>query len=265
MTLHDLSRMTEDELIEQVSLFHDELDDRNPNWTRKLFENNKWKLFEKYYHPTESLISRIGHFEQWMNGERKEDPGRLMEEIAYLAFKSVAGQDSISSAQTATAQHDLIVSGSNKSWFNVMSLLHLPKSGRTILVEAKNTRDKVSDAQFGRICQILHEKYSEQCHLGVFFTRMGASGFPNGRVQQRSLSAARLSQILFHAKTDKYVVVLDQDDILELGQPGALLVKLEAKIRDIESWLGQRFTYDDDDWVLSDVLPPHLKRHSKSL
>lgn len=228
-----------------------------------IFDN--WNSADYLYSPDDCLISRIADYKQWCETREGEDAGQLMEEIALLTFRCLKGWESIKSYQSYAQQHDLVISGSKSSWFVLMRYLHLPREGRTIVVEAKNLADRVSDSQFSRLCGIIQNKFAETCHLGIFFTRSGASGFPNpseleeAESRQRRLRDARATQILFHAKTGKFVVVLDHEDLQRLTQKGALPRILEAKIRDVEEAGGLSLQFNEN-WTEID-LPPHLSRH----
>jgi hypothetical protein len=228
----------------------------------ELFPNlyTKWDYLDDLYTPDDKLISRINDYNQWCLSKTGEDPGQLMEEIAFLAFRCLKGYQSIQSFQSYAPQHDLVISGNDGSWSLLMDYLHLPQSGRTIVLEAKNLDDdvKVDDKQFARLCGIIDNKFASTCHLGIFVTRNGATGFSFTRV----LRDARATQILFHSKTDKFVVVLEHDDLQKLIQQGALPKILEAKIRDVENASNAPLEIDEtgDNWV-EIKLPEHLAKY----
>ncbi len=71
------------------------------------------------------------------------------------------------------------------------------------------------------------------------FTLEGAAGFPKrNSTRQRAIQDCRLRQVLYHAKTGKYIIVLDKEDILSLGQNGTLMTLLIRKIRDLNELTG---------------------------
>jgi len=224
-----------------------------------------WGCAERLYSPDAVLVARIADYNRWCETKEGEEPGHLMEEIAYLAFRCLEGLESIKCFQSYAAQHDLVVSGSKSKWFLLMQFLHLPREGRTIVVEAKNLADPVSDSQFSRLCGILQNKFDKMCHLGVFFTRSGVSGFPrlsqpdSPEPRQRSLRDARATQVIFHARTGKFVVALGHEDLQRLLENGALPRILEAKIRDIEDAGGLSLQFDED-WREID-LPSHFSQY----
>jgi len=226
-----------------------------------------WEYDEYLYTPDETLGTRIADYKQWRETRTGEDPGELMEEIACLAFRCLKGWSSMKSFQSYGPQHDLVISGSSPAWGLFMEYLHLPPTGRTILVEAKNQDDRVSDSQFSRLCSIVGTKYRETAHLGVFFTRNGASGFPTGadpdssEVRQRSLKDARATQVIFHAATRKFVVVLEDGDLQRLTEVGALPRILEAKIRDVEDTAGLPPQFNENGTETD--LPPHLSQYAQ--
>jgi hypothetical protein len=220
-------------------------------------------LFDYIYEPDDSLITRLRDYARWRKTKKKtsaENAGKIMEEIAFLAFRCLKGCNPPKSYQSYAAQHDLVISGSETPWLFLMILLHIPISGRTMVVEAKNLRARVTDAQFSRLCFIVQNKFPNLCHLGVFLTRAGATGFPKRGSRLRSLKDSRATQALFHATTGKYVVVLEEDDILQLGQIGSLPRILEVKIREIEEASGLTLAFDGD-WIEQPNLPPHLMKY----
>lgn len=233
--------------------------------------SDSWGFAESLYTPDTDLASRIAEYNQWIECHTGEDRGRLMEQIGLLAFRCLKGWQSIKSYQSYAPQHDLVISGSGGLWFVLMACLHLPISGRTILVECKNLENTVSEAQLARVCSIVDCKFPNTCHLAVILSHSTASGFPardSAGMQQRkprrsrSLRDARATQVLFHAKTAKYVVVLDHHDIQALSEPGGLPRLLEAKVRDVEEVSGLPLEFDED-WKEID-LPPHLSQYLES-
>lgn len=229
------------------------------------------QIFDTYdiagalYEPDDNLCSRLEEYNKWREGKVEiDDPGALMEEIALLAFKALSGWSSIKSFTSYSHQHDLVISGDRCSWLTLMKFLSISsENARTIVVEAKNTNEPVDDSQFSRLCSVLQNKYGKQSELGVFLSRSGASHFPKkGRRQrQRVLRDARATQIIFHARTGKYVVVLDEDDIKQLAEPGSLPQMLAQKIRDVENVTGlHTLELVGEDGREVD-LPPHLECH----
>lgn len=223
-----------------------------------------WKLAERLYQPDAALIKRLDEFEKWCIEQTDEDPGRLMEEIALLAFRCLKGFESIKSYQSYAAQIDLLISGSTPAWILMLKILHIDIGHRSIVVEAKNLSKKVDDKQFSRFCYHIQNTFTNTAQLGVFFTRLGASGFQerdkvNNGVRQRSLRDAQVTQLLFHARNNKYVVVLEKDEILSLRNPGSLIKILEEKIRTIEEWTGLSSA---DTSVMPEIdLPEHLSKY----
>lgn len=216
---------------------------------------DKWEYAEYSYVPSQRLISRINEYNNWCRTKNSEDPGKLMEEIALLAFRCLKGWDTLESYQSYAPQHDLVISGSKSSWLLLLDYLHLPRSGRTFVIESKNLEKKVTDNQLSRLGGIIQNKFGSTCHLGIFLTRKGATGF----TYRRALRDARATQVLFHAKTNKFIVVLDHEDLQKLTKQGGLPRILEAKIRDVEngSDISLEFT---DNWKKVN-LPSHLAQH----
>lgn len=263
------------------ALFHDALGEaRNAGWSDGKIAQEFHTLLEKYefaeyvYEPDQKLQAIVAEYKKWCqdlaiaeatkNRQQlkviKKRAGILMEELVFLAFNCLKGKESIKSFQSYSAQHDLVISGSVSSWYSLVEMLHLPRESRTFVIEAKNIQDKVNDQQFSRLCSVMQFKFDVICSLGIFFSRLSATGFPIKNTQrQRSLRDSRATQVLFHAKTRKFVVVLDHDDILQLDQPGSLPRILEAKIRDVEETSGLPLNRNPI-WNEID-LPSHLQRH----
>lgn len=72
---------------------------------------------------------------------------------------------------------------------------------------------------------------------------------------------AKATQVLFHAKTQKFVIVLDERDLLKLKNKGTLIRLIKEKIKDVELASGIRGDFDED-WDEMPDLPPHLRRHN---
>lgn len=231
-----------------------------------------WVDASDLYQPSTALLNRIGDYEKWCSLIKNkpartwskyssEDPGRLLEEIACLAFASIKGKRTFKSYQSFAAQIDLAIWGDDFDWLTFLAFLQLPYRFQTIVVESKNLSTEVDDKQFGRFCGLIQNKFTETAKLGVFFTRNGYTGGPKrGSDRKRILRDAQATQILFHAKTGKFVVVLDDNDLRELKNPGSLPKILKAKIRAVEAWTGLSISFDED-LVERNDLPPHLQRH----
>ncbi len=162
-----------------------------------------------------------------------QEAGKLLEQIAFLAFKGLKGVQSLKSFQSAGPQYDLLISGDDISWKGVCKTLYLDWNQRDIIIEAKATKAAVPDKQFARLCNIM-ELNLNGAGLGIFFTLNGATGFPKSdSSRKRTVSDCRLRQIIFYAQTNKIIVVLDKDDILQLAKNGTLIQILTRKIRDL--------------------------------
>lgn len=205
------------------------------------------------------LNSRLKDYFDWSAGLKVENPGDLLEEVTYLLFQSFVGVGNTRSFQSYAPQHDLVVDGDSNAWVYLMHYLHLPISGRSIVVECKNQKGEISDHQFSRLCSILQNKFEDTAHLGVFISHTPATGFPKRGRKQRALRDARATQALFHAKTRKYVVVVDHEDLIKISKGMSLPKILESKIREVESSTGMNFDFDEE-WK-EILLPPHLAKH----
>jgi len=210
-------------------------------------------------------LAHLREFTQLENPTLSESKkgGELLEQIAFLVFQGLKGVTSLKSFQSAGPQYDLLVSGDQAAWLHVCNLLYLKENQRGIVVEAKATKARLPDKQFARLCSIMELNLSSTVGLGVFFTLNGAAGFPQtGSSRQRAIRDCRLRQVLFHAKTQKLIVVLDKDDIFELGRNGTLIQLLARKIRDLCELSGLPTTPICEPKEMID-LPKHLKQLHK--
>lgn len=186
-----------------------------------------------------------------------KNKGEMMEEIALLAFGCLKGLGYVKSYPSYAEQHDLVVTGNTPLWEKSVKSIMGRESPLTIVIEAKYHSKPLDSALFTRLCYILQNKFTQTSSLGVFLSNAGATGMNT----RRSLSDAKAAQIIFHARTEKYVVVLDRTDILQLGQPGALIRILRAKIHDVEAGANIALSqHDNMHWVEVD-LPPHLAQY----
>ncbi len=227
---------------------------------KELLESSGW--VELLFDPSPTLFNRLNDYFEWCDGKKEENPGELLEEIAYLIFKSFVGVGNVRSFQSFAPQHDLVVDGETNNWLLLLNYLHLPESGRSIVVECKNQNASISDQQFSRLCSILQNKFQNTAHLGVFISRTSASGFPSQNSSERSLRNSRATQALFHAKTNKYVIVVAHDDLVKIKN-GANIAKIfEAKIREVEASAGVTLEFNED-WE-EVLLPRHLAKYQSS-
>lgn len=202
--------------------------------------------FAHHYIPHEIVKDLIDEIDCFFNKNKptkkqRQDAGYKLEELALATFSSLKGWSSVKSYQSANAQYDLLLSGEGPEWENALSLLplKLPQHTTSIVVEAKATKRKVNDAQFARLCSLMHTNLDTTSVIGVFFTLKGASGFStrDGK-SPRNIGNARLRQLMFYAKTGKPIVVFDIHDIRTLSRNGSLLKLISHKIKDIEELTG---------------------------
>jgi hypothetical protein len=244
---------SQDELVELIIKSMDLLEAGDPALN---------KLASYLYQPDNKLseyLGKINIFTQLNKPTLKEtqEAGKLLEQIVILVFKGLKGVQSIKSFQSAGPQYDLLVSGDDLYWKEVCKTLYLDWEKRDIVIEAKATKAALPDKQFARLCSIMDLNLSG-AGLGIFVTLNGATGFPKlGSSRQRTVSDCRLRQIIFHAKTNKMIVVLDKDDIYELTKNGTLIQILSRKIRDLFELSGLPTTPAEQFQEID--LPAHLK------
>jgi hypothetical protein len=189
--------------------------------------------------------------------QQKLDAGRLMEQVALLSFRCLEGAAVFKSYQSAGPQHDLLVSGDGARWLALCRYLRIDESRRGVLIEAKATASKVEDRQFARLCAVIDTDLIKIVGLGVFLTLSGASGFPVGKQRQRAVRDCRLRQILYHARRDVSIVVLDKEDLEAIAVNGSLPKILSRKIRDISELSGLPVAPSEP--AMECDLPAHLR------
>jgi hypothetical protein len=222
------------------------------------------KLASYLYIPDKRLSEYLRQLKEFLEIEKPTKAqlqlrGTLLEQIVYLAFLGLKGTSSYKSYQSPSAQYDLLVSGDNQNWRVICEQLYLPFTRRDIVIEAKAKMEKLPDKDFARLCSIMDLTLTG-AGLGIFFTLMGAAGFPDRKdtTRQRAIRDCRLRQAIFHAKTEKFIVVLDQEDIWGLDQNGALILTLIRKIRDLRELCGIKTTPIEEPFEID--LPPHLEK-----
>jgi hypothetical protein len=189
----------------------------------------------------------------------RKEAGYLLEKILVVAFKGLAGYSEIKSYRSGSFQLDLLISGDDTKWQAICDRIHQTNEcERGIIVEAKAEKTAVSSAQFSRFCNILAANFCNTVGLGIFFTLEGASGFPKkGGSRKTSFRDARLCQIIFYAKTNKKIIVLDKNDIFELAKSGSLTRILIRKVKEIEEASGLPTASPEN--LVDEDLPSYLK------
>ena len=244
---------SQDELVELIINAMDSLESGNPALNK--LDSYLYKSDDKL----PDFLDKLKIYTELQNPTRPQtqEAGKLLEQIVFLLFKGLKGGQSIKSFQSAGPQYDLLVSGDDIAWKGVCKTLYLEWDKRNIVVEAKATREPLPHKQFARLCSIM-EHHLTNAGLGIFVTLNGASGFPKrGDSRQRKVTDCRLTQVVFHAKTNKIIVVLDKEDLLELTKNGSLIEVLTRKIRDLSELSGLP-TVPTENYQETD-LPPHLQ------
>lgn len=183
------------------------------------------------------LVERLlrHHASKKKTQRQRRDAGKLYETLVAYAFAGLQGLAEIRSFPSVSAQYDLIARGSagDADWLVVLGYLGLRKERQEIVVEVKATETRVNDQQMLRLCSLLDAHFRDTCALGVFVTLCGASGEPAPGAPVRSLRDARLHQVLFHARTQVPIVVLDASDLPQFLKRGGLLRVLARRLRDL--------------------------------
>lgn len=169
----------------------------------------------------------------------KQDAGYLMESIAVLAFRSLAGWSELKSYQSAGPQHDLYIDGSGLEWKLLCEYLKMESPTRQgIVIEAKAIGSRLADHEFARLCAVLDYNLVH-AGLGVFFTWRGASGFPKQPERAaKTLRDSRMRQVIYYAKTSRPIVVFDHFDLIQLSTNGSLPLLLRRKVKEIAELTG---------------------------
>ena len=214
-----------------------------------------------YYSPNQKLTALLIELKQYIQIENPPQAerikaGELMEQIAFLVISGLKGIKDKKSFQSVSAQYDLLVNGEESTWSNIFAILGISNLPKGILVEAKAFAKPIEDKHFCRLCNLIQLNLENSVGIGIFFTINGATGFPKRNAKRRrAISDCWFHQILFHAKTNKPILVLDAEDIFSLDKNGSLIKILERKIHEIEELTG--LPTEIDEWEVID-LPPHL-------
>lgn len=244
---------SQDELVELIINAMDSLESGNPALN---------KLASYLYKADDKLSKYLDELNIYIQLEKPtrkqtQDAGKLLEKIVLLLFRGLKGVKCIKSFQSAGPQYDLLVSGDDIAWKGVCKTLYLDWQQRDIVIEAKAINSALPDKQFARLCSIM-EHNLRGAGLGIFVTLNGASGFPKrDSTRQRAISDCRLRQIIFHARTNKIIIVLDKEDLFQLTKNGTLIELLTRKIRDLSELSGLPTTPIEQFQEID--LPAHLK------
>lgn len=242
-----------DELVDNIIQAMERLEQGNPALN---------KLASYLYKVDEKLAEYLNELKIYTElatptPRQTQDAGKLLEKIVLLLFKGLKGVQSIKSFQSAGPQYDLLVTGDDIRWEVVRKTLYLKQETRDIVIEAKATKQPLKENQFARLCSII-EHNLRGVGLGIFVTLNGASGFPKrDSTRQRAVSDCRLRQIIFHARTNKMIIVLDKEDLFQLTKNGTLIELLTRKIRDLSELSGLPTTPVEEFQEID--LPAHLK------
>jgi hypothetical protein len=214
-----------------------------------------------FYKPSAKLSELIIELKEYIKLKNpskveRENAGNLMEKIAFLSLSGLKGIIAIKSFQSVSAQYDLLVNGDEKSWEQIFSTMKVKDLPKGILVEAKAYAKPIEDKHFSRLCNLIQLNLEKSIGIGIFFTINGATGFPkrNG-VRKRTISDCWFRQVLFYAKTNKPIIVLDSEDIFTLDKNGSLITLLERKIGEIEKLTGLP---TESEQLIDVDLPAHL-------
>jgi len=223
------------------------------------------QLCEKVYIPSDLTIRKIEEYEQWLeavskaNSRKERAPleslgGKLMEQIAYLVMADFVRFGAARSYQSFAAQIDLLLTVDPVFKLFFRDFLNIDTA--KILIEAKNTSECISDSQFRRLCHIVESQFSNDCRLGIFFSREGATGFHFKKGKGRALRDAAAIQALFHARTSRYIIVFEHADIIRMKQVGEFPRLVKRRLDEVED--ATLLSPDNFDSLSEVLLPPHL-------
>lgn len=211
---------------------------------------------DELYNPSEVLIGLIDSFLK----TDSDKTGKLLEQIAFRVFYELKGFRCPTTFESEVGQIDLEVTG-NDTFIPgfLLPSLHIVHDKSVFIVEAKDRKNRVTTEQFLRLCALLEIHYSNICQLGIFFTRKGASGFPKPERNVSGYKDSRAVQAIFHAKTNRYIIVFDINDIERLKEKGALIKIIKEKIEEIEKSTGKYLPNENHQSKQGRVkLPEHI-------
>jgi hypothetical protein len=219
-------------------------------------------LFPLMYTPDSRIAEALVRLNNLSSSKKLSDrqaAGYVMEEVAFLAFRSLQGWSSLKGYQSAGPQHDLLIEGVDADWAMICRQFYMPEAKQAIVIEAKATGTRLSDAQFARMCAIMDYNLVH-AGLGIFVTLEGATGFPTGtRSALRSVSDCRLRQVIYYAGTKKPIIVFDKSDLRQLTTNGSLPLLIHRKVKEIFELTGVS-TLPVTDFQEEVMLPPHLAK-----
>lgn len=169
-------RQTKEELEEEIMESFQDLRAKMHVYNRKYGCNYDQLHYAYFYSPdvilVKELIDEINVYYRKSKPTQKEkqSAGYKLEELALAVFHGLKGWSSVKSYRSASSQYDLLMSGDSLEWKTMLSLLPLtiPEHSTSIVVEAKATKAKVNDAQFSRLCSIMHVSLENTSILGIF-------------------------------------------------------------------------------------------------
>ena len=237
-------RFSDKELFQQIDNAHKILMNSVDELNKRGYGSQLTKLYAShYYQPNSKLTELLTELEIYIKKQKpsdkeRQDAGKLMENIAFVVLYGLKGVciNNIKSFQSVGAQYDLLVHEDHLTGESVFSLLgitnNIPKG---ILIEAKAYAKPIEDKHFSRFCNLIQLNLEHSVGIGIFFTIKGATGFPKrGGKNKRAISDSWFRQVLFYAKTNKPIIVLDAEDILSLDRNGSFIELLKKKIDEIE-------------------------------
>lgn len=191
-------------------------------------------------------------------GLNSQEIGESMERVAALILRGARWLERPRSFQSTSAQYDLICSVEPHLGLVLRLVLGLDFEFSSFIVEAKAESEVLSNTHFLRLCHLVCSA-SDISQIGIFFTMRGASGFPSkSKSSLRKVSDCWLSQLLFYARYQRFVLVFDLGDIDELCQEGSFVRFLKQKMDAVRTQYGK---YTEPQLVARGAdldLPDHL-------
>jgi hypothetical protein len=238
----------QDQLAEQIYSLLDQFEPDSATETAK--------LCSYLYVPSPRLPALIEELEMTPStSATRIQRGRLMEQVAAALFTGLRGWTQIRSYQSAAPQYDLILSGDGARWSTFIKTIFGQVERRALLVEAKATKDKLTEAQMSRVCALV-ATHLRTVGLVAFVTISGATGFGAKAGRSRSVSDCRLRQLVFYAGTSVPVLVFDLNDLKRIAAGENFIRLLVSRITELAELAG---VADGTEAEPEEVeVPPHI-------
>lgn len=237
---------TDDELVASITQLMGGL---SPEGRARVAKLKLWTFGYQMEATLPGLVSAVLALTKGDSPDDRQRRGALLEEVAVVLFAGVYAvpASGIESWRGPMGQHDLLVRASDT--LGGADLKEALFGHRfDLLIEAKATKGKVDVGIMHKLCGSLSGHFQSTASIGIFLALEGITG--GGK---RTTAEAQLVRMLFYARTQKPIIVIDKNDLKRLAGGENLLGMMKVKLQQLES--GRI----DDPGYTSIPLPQNLK------